>query len=728
MADQIQDGYERYYAEKLWELIPAIYRHEDGLADNPDVLRGLVEVLATQAAVLRRSQDRLWDDAFIDLCDDWAIPYLGELVGTRLISALNRRGQRIDVAKTIYYRRRSGTLRIQEELIRDITGWNGQVVEQFRRLGRTHHGLDPQRPYPPTPPGGWANLRHPRLTEQADGPFDRFAHTADVRRQRGDHGRYNLPKVAYYLYRLRALRVEDADPFRHSDRRFSFDPSGRDIPLFMPPQADDDYDWDTWTAAQPWQVPAPVACRLLGHAEYRITEATVQDLVAATGLSTAAASDLRTLRGWQFASTARLRQTLASLDTGATLLNPVTFRALRRIALIEDCGKKALWPRVIEVKTAENSIPREQGAAANLAAWSVNAPETLLAVDPERGRGLFPNDDPELPITVSYYVGSVGEIGAGTYDRPVLTLPTAGSVIAGGGAITAAELLNANVTQIADNRTYSSLPNKFSVQAMTFQAANQMRPYLEIARNWILSTGSHEDATLVLDGLWLGARSPQAIVLQGDYERVILRHCTLDPGGTAADGTALGPITVIIAAHIETLVVESSIFGPVRVADDGLLERLILRDSIVQSRDSLQPALDLANGRACLERVTVLGAVSVQQLQATDSLITGPVTVTDTQSGCFRFSAAPAASRLPQPYRTYAITDANHYFTSRQFGHPAFAQLSETAPMALRRGAENGGEMGAYSALLNPIKLDSLKAKVEEYLPFGLIPMFIYET
>ncbi|WP_204141056.1 hypothetical protein [Halomicronema sp. CCY15110] len=728
MANPIQDGYERYYAEKLWELIPAIYRHEDGLADNPNVLRGLVEVLATQAAVLRRSQDRLWDDAFIELCDDWAIPYIGELVGTRLISALNRRGQRIDVAKTIYYRRRSGTLRIQAELIRDITGWNGQVVEQFRRLGRQHHGLDPQRPYPPTPPGGWADLRLPRLTEQADGPFDRFAHTADVRRQRGDRGRYNIPKVAYYLYRLRALRVEDADPFSRSDRSFLFDPSGRDIPLFMPPQVDDEYDWDTWTAAQPWQVPAPIACRLLGHAEYRITEATVQDLVAATGLSTAAASDLRTLRGGQFASAARLRQTLASLDTSATLLDPVIFRTLRAIALIDDCGKMALWPTAIEVKTADNPVAREQMTAANLAAWSVNAPETLLAVDPERGRGLFPNDDPELPLTVSYYVGAVGEIGAGTYDRPVLPLPTTGSAIAGGGAIAAANLLNADVTQIADNRTYSSLPNKLSVQAMTFQAANQMRPYVEIASNWTLSTGSHEDSTLLLNGLWIGARSPQAIVLRGDYERVTLRHCTLDPGGDAADGTTLGPITLIIAAQIETLVIESSILGPVQVADDGLLERLILRDSIVQSRDGTQPALDLANGSACLERVTVLGAVSGQQLQATDSLITGLVTVTDTQSGCFRFSAAPPGSRLPQPYRTYVITDANHYFTSRQFGHPAFAQLSETAPVAVRRGAENGAEMGAYSGLLNPIKLDSLKAKVAEYLPFGLIPMFIYET
>ena len=40
----------------------------------------------------------------------------------------------------------------------------------------------------------------------------------------------------------------------------------------------------------------------------------------------------------------------------------------------------------------------------------------------------------------------------------------------------------------------------------------------------------------------------------------------------------------------------------------------------------------------------------------------------------------------------------------------------------------DGIEIGAFSSLLNPIKLDSLKAKVDEFLPFGLIPHFITET
>ena len=108
------DRFERYYTEKIWEWIPAVYKDEDGLAANPDVLRSLVEIIATQAATARRSIDRLWEDAFIELCDDWAVPYIGDLVGTRLVHALNRRGRRVDVARTIFYRRRKGTPRVLE--------------------------------------------------------------------------------------------------------------------------------------------------------------------------------------------------------------------------------------------------------------------------------------------------------------------------------------------------------------------------------------------------------------------------------------------------------------------------------------------------------------------------------------------------------------------------------------------------------------------------------------
>ena len=84
---------------------------------------------------------------------------------------------------------------------------------------------------------------------------------------------------------------------------------------------------------------------------------------------------------------------------------------------------------------------------------------------------------------------------------------------------------------------------------------------------------------------------------------------------------------------------------------------------------------------------------------------------------------------MPHPFRSVALTATTHLFTSRRFGDPGYAQLSsEVASSAISRGAENGSEMGAWSSLLDPIKEDSLMAKVEEYLPFGLIPSFVKHT
>src|SRR5271167_3079 len=123
------DHYEIYYADKLWNLLPAIYRSEDSAvfgANGP--LHEMVNRLGTQAAILRRSIDRLWEDQSIETCDDWVIPYIGDLLATNLVANLDAAGQRLDVSKTIYYRRRKGTLPVLEEIAANITGWDAKVV------------------------------------------------------------------------------------------------------------------------------------------------------------------------------------------------------------------------------------------------------------------------------------------------------------------------------------------------------------------------------------------------------------------------------------------------------------------------------------------------------------------------------------------------------------------------------------------------------------------------
>src|SRR5258708_6914222 len=231
MADL--DHYEIYYADKLWNLIPVIYRSVDtetfGLRGP---LRELVDRVGAHAAVVRRSVDRLWEDQSIETCDDWVIPYIADLLATNLVASLDARGQRLDVAKTIYYRRRKGTLAILEEIATNITGWDAKVVEFFRRLGRTRHGLDPTIGSAAGDPGvaelqlaeglvgrlthtgigGFADLRNVYGATKAHTAFDEFFHTADFRRGRGRFGWYGIPRLGVFLWRLISLPVGPVTP------------------------------------------------------------------------------------------------------------------------------------------------------------------------------------------------------------------------------------------------------------------------------------------------------------------------------------------------------------------------------------------------------------------------------------------------------------------------------------------------------------------------------------
>jgi hypothetical protein len=746
MGNQANDKFKIYFAEKIWEMIPAFYREEDGLAENPGVLRSIVEIVAEQAAYLRRSNDRLWDDQFVDLCDSWAIPYIADLVGTRLVSSLNLRGRRVDVAKTIYYRRRKGTLRVLEELIGDIAGWDGVVVEEFRRLARTFHGLDPMPPvgsgrFTLTPAGGFADLRPPRGAELADGPFDEYFHSADLRKQHGRDGRYNIPKLGFHLYRLPSRELHGVVPMTGPDNlSFTFDPSGRDVPLFMRRGRGEDFDWDAWRSSREWELSAPMRCRVLGHAEYVITEALIHDLIENQSLSQTSADALRKMRNITFTSEAALRQAIGALSNDV-------IRVILQDALVADCGKSVLLAKSVLVETAPvTKVKSDRITAGNLTKWTVPPATKRLVIDPERGRMRFRGRAPSAALRVGYHYGFSAGIGAGSYDRsasietptvPVLLNSSAVSSTIHEREIAAGTSAARGVTQIGDSSTFGPVENKSGIQNAQVQAENFERPYLRLASDLVLdgNTGS----LLTIEGLWIGGAGAFSLVLRGVFEQVTIRHCTLDPGGIDAQNKPIYPLGLVIQAAIQHLVIDHSITGPVSVQSPGVVEKLTVQDSIVQSINPAVAAIDMPTGEVEMFRTTVFGAIKIDRLNASEALIVGQplpgsppfpgsANVTDTQNGCFRFSAALEGSRVPHPYESHFIKDTNHFFTSRIFGQPGYAQLSETALQGLLTGAENGSEIGAFSSLLNPIRLEGLRAKVDEFMPFGLIPVFIFET
>src|SRR4051794_4682430 len=275
----VQDGYELYYGDKLWNLLPAAYRAADSeIIDAAGPLRELLARIGASMAVVRRSIDRLWEDQSIETCDGWVIPYLAELLATNLVPAMDERSQRLDVANTIYYRRRKGTVALLEQLAHDVTGYEARVIEFFRRLGRNRHNLDPAIGRPAsapdpvaaltlqrleqltglltgTPAGGWADLRNPLGASLTGTAFDEYAHRVDVRRGRGDLGWYGIPKIGFFLWRTVALRVDRATPVPVAGcpGQYAFDPTGRQIALFTAAaRGANDYG-ESWLPVPVWQ-------------------------------------------------------------------------------------------------------------------------------------------------------------------------------------------------------------------------------------------------------------------------------------------------------------------------------------------------------------------------------------------------------------------------------------------------------------------------------------------
>lgn len=722
------DRYADYYAGKLWSLVPAIYRLLDdtpqGTSDDAGLsgsggdqltggtaplttttgsLREIVNRIGVQIAVVRRSIDRMWQDQSIETCDDWVVPYIAELLGVNLPPF----GGRVDVAKTIYYRRRKGTLPALEEIADDITGWDVKVVEFSRRICRATHSFDPPLGWPRstargslprldvaeglvaakthTPAGGLADLRNAYGASRAQTPFDEFSHTADLRSGAGSRGWQNIPHLGVFLYRLQSFSIDGVTPvaYARDPHAFTFDPTGREIPLFA-----------TSVRAYGSEWRSPTEPQLPGSIDERLLAAALADLYA-------------------------------SIDPVDLALVPNAMRIYSGVP-----SQSTLVP--ISQVTAD---PRKVGQN--------------YSIDPARGRLRVPPAIPQV-LRVGYHYGFSSAIGAGGYDRrvsgqPLPALSGSPVLVSGGDAnfATVASGVSSGTVEIQDSLTYHSAPDLTVTgaggpNALVVCAANRTRPVLRPARGktwskWTI-TGSVSSARagscLIINGLLLSGPS---LELAGSFDSVTISTCTLDPGGTgrfakAVDGQPLAPTRLRVTGQIRRLHIDRSIVGSIVVhGDKALVEHLVIDDSIVHATAPGEPALAIGTGRTDVRRCTVLGSTRVQKLEASNSIFSGQVSVADCSYGCVRYSAFAPGSLAPRPYACVHLTP-DRLFASTAFGRPEYAQLVSTADPRIVGGADDGSEMGAFCREKAALKRRSLLLKYQEQVPIELAPVFIDVT
>ena len=190
--------------------------------------------------------------------------------------------------------------------------------------------------------------------------------------------------------------------------------------------------------------------------------------------------------------------------------------------------------------------------------------------------------------------------------------------------------------------------------------------------------------------------------------------------------------TASLSADVLALAARAATLHPAKLA---ALNRALIDESFPVALGVA--ALALANAATQLTRVTVMGRTAVHRLQASDSILGDFTVVDDVQDGYVRYSAYAGGSVIPRQYASAAIPPGAPVFTSSAYGQPGYAQLLETADAAITggvagasisSGAENGSEMGAFCADLNPLRERGLLAKYAEYMPLGLTPVIIHVT
>ena len=700
-------------AERLYALLPAVYRLRD--AERGEPLRALLGAFAEQFAVLAENVEQLYDDQFIETCADWVTPYIGDLIGYRPLHghAAQIASPRAEVANTIALRRRKGTALMLEELARDVTGWPAHAVEFFEQLATTQY-MKHLRP----DAKATADLRDLRSLLLGGGAFNTIAHTAEMRRPETGAGRYNIPNVGIFLWRLEALRLSSlplvADPGDATGRKFRVNPLGADLRLFRRPQPEDDIDH----LAEPINVPEPLSVRLMALA--------VRDAQA----SVVPAPDAR-------------KDDDYGDGESLTLWRPGTPDTPVAVNEVRVCDLRDILD-----------------AGGNVIAWNHDAAfgAGTIGVDPERGRVLL-GDASDGPVLVTFHYGSARKIAGGEYERtPEVGDPAHQLFVGNSDPMQPA--LDAVATGgrvlVDDSLTYAQTP-VFKVNGVVATGApgitvvvaarDGARPLIAAGGDVILDIGAR--GRLVLDGL-VFSEAPLRLAAAADDEprELVLRDCTLVPGlALHPDGRATSPgaPSLIIENPFAKVTLERCITGALEITTDA---NVTIHDCVIDAGapDNVAYSAGTAGGPGAeltVTESTVIGKLHIKlmrlasnticfaRLRPTGDTWTGPIIVERRQEGCARFSFIPTGSITPRRYR--CVPDANHpfvvpQFTSLRYGDPGYAQLRHATDVSIRQGADDESEMGVLHALFQPQREANLRIRLDEYLRFGLRAGVFYAT
>jgi hypothetical protein len=666
----------------IYDLLPAIHRIRDRAQGDP--LRALLSVIQGQVSAVEDDIAQLYDDAFIETCQEWVVPYIGDLLGVLPLLPIDDPAftQRGYVANTLGYRRRKGTVAVLEQLARDLTGWPAVAVEFFESLVTTQHVNHPRLRATAT-----ADVRDGYALQYVGTPFESVTHTADVRHIDIGRGRYNIANVGLSLWRLQSYPLTGVTSRQVDSTRFVIDPLGTSAPLFAIPDRGPANGLMT-----PLNVPLPLTRRSMRH-----------DLAHYYGDTGDPESVVVTVDG-----SVQPRGSVVVCDLSDTPTGWAHQPTAAKVAVDPELGRVAFG----KAPTGEVTASYAYGFAGDLGGGPYDKRGALAAhlVAPTWQAGVMrdpPPTDPRIKATLSDAVkewnqqapGSSGVIvlmESATLTESLSTQTKRIHVPAGSRLVVMSGLWP---EEEGDDATLP--PARLTGRVAPRSVRTHLNGAFEVVGT--APADSSEPGSLVLMGVLLEGT---LTVKAGTLGSLVISHSTLAPGRAALKCEANPGLSVKL---------ERTITGEVAPADPTV--GLSLSACIVDG--------DVSSGDLVVDSSTVLGSVHARTLSATSSIFVGPVDVQRRQVGCVRYSYLPVSSAVPRRFRCQPVDGAAAArvfpsFSSTAYGSPDYAVLRTSAPAEITEGAEGETEMGAWRFLQSPRRLRNLRTALDEYLRFGL--------
>jgi hypothetical protein len=730
-------------ADRLYDLLPAVHRLRD--ADRGYPLRALLQVISEQVNIVDADIAQLYENWFVETCQDWVVPYIGDLVGyaplyeigeptgVQKARALTRERiliPRREVANTVRFRRRKGTVAILEDLAGAVAGWPARAVEFYRLLSFTQNIN-----YLRLDRGRTVDIRDGDALDDLGSAFEEVAHIADVRCIGARHFPefYNIPSVGVFVWRLKTYSITQAPAYceeQQSPNCFVFSVLSNDTAL---------YNRSRSTSAHPpgkLNLPTPI-----------------------------------TRRGLECFESSEASETVSS---GI----PYYYGNGKSFEIWTGTPRKLIDPSAIVV--------------ADLTDWTYRPLPGKVAIDPMLGRIAFPPSQTRRQgVWVTYNYAFSADIGGGEYTR-TLSQPAIYNLYLVGeqenftrinDALTRWQSDNPTnaVIEITDSGAYVE-PISITLkpgQTLQLRAANGKRPVIRLL-NW--QTSAPDNLTInglanaddpnaeptnwfTLDGIVVTGRGVQ---VQGDVAGVTIRHSTLVPGwGLDCNCEPVRPAepSLELDDAPNCIRIEHSIIGAIQVNRDEVREdpcHIYISDSIVDATSVDSIALG-APEKLCafsildIRRCTVFGQVETHAIELAENCIfMGIIQDCRRQQGCMRFCYVTSGSRTPkrcecQPdlveRAVLALAQQDNLsnvqrlallrqerarvepeFNSTRYGMPTYCQLGDGCAPEITRGADDQSEMGAFHDLYQPQRTANLRARLDEYTPAGMTAGIVFAS